>query len=65
LRHGLVQREGESWRATAPLAPPLDEVVQALTKAYTERPVSLVRMIYILKDKKIQSFAEAFRIRKG
>jgi DNA-binding transcriptional ArsR family regulator len=41
------------------------EIVKALEKAYNERPVSLVRMIYTLKDQKIRSFADAFKIRKG
>ena len=41
------------------------EVIAALEKAYNERPVSLVRLIYALKDKKIRSFADAFKLRKG
>jgi hypothetical protein len=35
-----------------------------LAKAYNERPVTLFRMIYALRDAKIHSFADAFRLRK-
>ena len=42
-----------------------DAVIAALEKAYNERPVSLVRLIYALKEQKIRSFADAFKLRKG
>jgi hypothetical protein len=35
-----------------------------LAQAYTERPVTLIRVIYALRDSKIQSFADAFRLRR-
>jgi hypothetical protein len=35
-----------------------------LAKAYEERPVTLVRLIYALHDRKIRSFADAFKLRK-
>ena len=38
--------------------------VEMLAKAYRERPVTLVRIIYALRDSKVQSFADAFRLRK-
>ncbi|HEU5178978.1 MAG TPA: hypothetical protein VFU24_16115 [Burkholderiales bacterium] len=38
--------------------------VQVLAKAYEERPVTLIRIIYALRDGKIRSFADAFRLRK-
>jgi hypothetical protein len=47
-----------------PASPALDEVVRALAKAYNERPVTLVRLIYSLKDEKIRSFSDAFRLKK-
>ena len=43
----------------------LEQQVKALERAYRERPVTLIRMIYALRDAKIQSFADAFRLRKG
>ena len=33
-----------------------------LAQAYAERPVTLIRMIYALRDAKIRSFAEAFKL---
>lgn len=36
--------------------------VQTLTQAHGERPVTLIRMIYALRDAKIQSFADAFKL---
>lgn len=38
--------------------------VRTLERAWRERPVTLIRMIYALRDTKIRAFAEAFRLRK-
>ena len=38
--------------------------VATLAQAYEERPVTLIRIIYALRDGKIRSFADAFRVRK-
>ena len=38
--------------------------VEMLALAYKERPVTLFRMIYALRDSKIQSFADAFKLRR-
>jgi hypothetical protein len=48
-----------------PSTPELEEYARALSRAYSQRPVTLIRMIYALRDTRIQSFAEAFRIRKS
>jgi hypothetical protein len=37
---------------------------RTLARAYDENPVTLVQLIYALRDDKIRSFADAFRIRK-
>jgi hypothetical protein len=42
----------------------IDACVATLAQAYRERPVTLFRVIYALRDTKVQSFAEAFRVRK-
>jgi len=39
-------------------------LVLVLQRAYSQRPVTLIRIIYALRDSKIQSFADAFRMRK-
>ena len=36
-----------------------------LALAYKERPVTLIRMIYALRDARIQTFADAFKLRRG
>lgn len=38
--------------------------VAMLAQAYKERPVTLFRVIYALRDLKIQSFADAFKLRR-
>jgi hypothetical protein len=38
--------------------------VRTLAQAYKERPVTLIRMIYALRDAKIQTFADAFKLRR-
>lgn len=43
----------------------MDTLVRTLAQAYNERPVTLIRMIYALRDARIQSFADAFKFRKG
>lgn len=41
----------------------LDAHVRTLEQAYRERPVTLIRVIYALRDSRIQSFADAFRLK--
>lgn len=48
----------------APASEELRRHVETLATAYEERPVTLVRLIYALRDDKIHSFADAFRLRK-
>jgi hypothetical protein len=36
--------------------------VRTLAQAYKRRPVTLIRVIYALRDTKIQSFADAFKL---
>lgn len=38
--------------------------VHTLARAYEQRPVTLIRLIYALRDRKIRSFADAFKLRK-
>lgn len=59
----IAPAENESYQYAA-VTPELEAAVRALTRVYNERPVTLVRMIYSLKDEKIRSFADAFRLKK-
>jgi hypothetical protein len=60
---GLVERRPEGLYVYSQPPPHMSHIIAALEKAYNERPVSLVRLIYALKDKKIRSFADAFKLR--
>jgi hypothetical protein len=42
----------------------LSPMIETLAQAYSHRPVTLIRIIYALRDSKIQSFADAFKLRK-
>jgi len=61
---GLAAAEGQGVRYRA-ATPQLDAHVRKLAQAYEERPVTLIRILYALRDGKIRSFADAFRLRKG
>jgi len=48
----------------APSTPELEAAIAALCQAYNERPVTLIRTINALADHKLQSFADAFKLKK-
>lgn len=58
---GLLDQTGRYHPANEELA----RHVATLVKAYEERPVTLIRLIYALRDRKIQSFADAFKLRRS
>lgn len=58
---GLISRTDDarvSYRST----PDFDMHVENLARLYVQRPVTLVRMIYALRDTKMKTLADAFRI---
>jgi len=60
----LAERDGR-WRYH-PSSPELAGAVGALMAAYNERPVTLIRTVYAIADsKRIQSFADAFKLKKN
>lgn len=59
---GLLTERDHRYRY-AP-APELERHVLDLAHAYNHRPVTLIQAIYRIADSKIQSFADAFRLRK-
>ena len=61
---GLVESNAEKCLRYRAATAVLDEQVRTLARAYDERPVTLIRMIYALRDTRIQSFADAFKFRK-
>jgi hypothetical protein len=55
----------EGNRATyRPASEELKMYGDMLALAYKERPVTLIRMIYALRDSRIQTFADAFKLRR-
>ena len=62
VAQGLLETaEGKyRYRAESPAAPH----VETLSQAYMQRPVTLIRVIYALRDSRIQTFADAFKLRK-
>jgi hypothetical protein len=61
---GLVVGEADGRLRYQPAAEALAQHARTLEKVYRERPVTLIRVIYGLRDKKIRSFAEAFKLRR-
>ena len=59
--HGLVAEDQDASFQYRPVSPALDATVRELAKAINQRPVTLILMIY---SRKIQSFADAFKIKK-
>lgn len=47
-----------------PASGALDAHARTLDRLYRERPVTLIRVIYGLRDSSIRSFADAFRLRR-
>jgi hypothetical protein len=60
----LAGHGAEDTYRFSPHTPAMAAAVAALARAYNERPVTLVRLIYALREPKIQSFADAFRLKK-
>jgi hypothetical protein len=60
---GLVEFDDKKRTRYCAASDALDTQVRTLAQAYNERPVTLIRMIYALRDSKIQSFADAFKFR--
>jgi hypothetical protein len=61
---GLAVRDADDRWQYRPQTEELGANVELLRRAYAERPVTLVRIIYSLRNSRIKSFAEAFRIWK-
>jgi hypothetical protein len=59
---GLLRQD--AGRFTYSPSPDLEKRTQELIRAYNEQPVTLVRAIYCNEDSGIQSFADAFKLRK-
>ena len=61
---GLVEVDPEQRVRYKPATEVLAAHVATLEKLWRERPVTLIRVIYGLRDSKIRSFADAFTLRR-
>jgi len=59
---GVVGRDADR-RVRYRSSPTHDAHVATLSRLYLERPVTLFRVIYALRDSKIRTFADAFKLR--
>lgn len=62
---GTATAEGAAAFRYAPASPELNVLAQELAKAYADRRVAVVAFIFSKPLDKIQTFADAFRIRGG
>ncbi len=59
----LVVRDADQRVRYRP-TPAHDAHLATLARLYVERPVTLFRVIYALRDSKINTFADAFKLRR-
>lgn len=64
LARGVIAQRADKRVRYHPGSEELAGYVRTLGQAYSERPVTLIRVIYALRDSKIRSFADAFKLRK-
>jgi hypothetical protein len=60
---GLLATGADRRIQYQPASPELAAHVETLVQAYRERPVTLIRMIYALRDMHVRSFAEASKLK--
>jgi hypothetical protein len=61
---GLIALDAERRAQYRPSSESMAAHAAVLERVYRERPVTLIRVIYGLRDSKIRSFADAFRLRR-
>jgi hypothetical protein len=62
---GILSETPDGKILCRPDSPAVETAVGLLLRAYNERPVTLIRTVYAIADaKKIQAFADAFKIKK-
>jgi hypothetical protein len=64
FKAGGLLVDGTDGSMFAPATSELANAVTALVQAYNERPVTLIRTISTLADRKLQSFADSFKLKK-
>jgi hypothetical protein len=65
LQQGVVALTPEGRFQFKPRSEEIEMYAEMLALAYRVRPVTLIRMIYALRDSRIRTFADAFRLRRN
>ena len=61
---GLVKEMADGQYRYQPATPELEHLVEQLEKAYAARPLAVVKAILTAPNEKIQTFADAFKLKK-
>lgn len=61
---GLVVSEGKDGFRYKPASSVLDLLLQRLAQLYRERPMVVTRALFASPEQKLQTFADAFRLKK-
>lgn len=61
---GLVMEEGGGRYRYLPATPELERAVHDLEAAYAARPLAVVKAVLAAPNEKIQTFADAFKVKK-
>ena len=59
-----LDRRRQEYRSAGWSDADIKQHLAILAQAWEQRPVTLVRLIYALRDSKIRSFADAFNLRR-
>ena len=63
-RRGFIKPQSEAMYSYQPTDPEADLLIGQLAKFYDERRVAVISLIYSKPVNKVQTFADAFRLRK-
>ncbi len=64
VRAGLVSEAGGGAYRYDPQTPELEQVVDQLAQEYAARPLAIVRAILAAPNEKIQTLADAFKVKR-
>jgi hypothetical protein len=64
IKDGLIEEQASGVFRYRPANAELDELVQQLDRLYAERPLALIKEIVSAPNERIQTFADAFKLKK-
>lgn len=64
VKSGLLDEPASGTFRYQPASSELDDLVQKLDRLYAERPLALIKEIVSAPNERIQSFADAFKLKK-